>query len=450
MTAPSPAIVNKRIGPIVLAPGVQPIQILFYIVATMACTFATAFASLMQPVLLNQQLHVPVGQQGTLTGALGFTQQGAVLLLIGVAGVLADRLGRRIILMMALMGFMACLWVYPFVSSVAALFVIRFFWGMFSTGHTAGGATMLMDYPEERSRGKFISLIAIVYAGLIFGYNLKFASHLTSWLRSAGLDSNQAIRGAFWIISAICLLGLFTAFFFLKKDRPSRAADHATPHPRTNLLKAWKHIFAHARTNPRFAAVMLIATVVRTDSAILTSFLGLWVIQAARHHGIDPIEATKTVGFLLAVGNITTLAASPFFGWLSDRIDRLTMLITALGVVGVAFCCFGLISDVFSPWMVAVVFLVSLAEGGQQLAANALLGEAAPPELRGAALGIFTWVGVVSVLAINLLAGVVFDKAGQSAPFVMEGVLCLAVFLAALRLVWRQRQTERAKAEAIA
>jgi MFS family permease len=405
----------------------------------------------MQPVILNQQLHVPIHQQGVLTGMLATSQQAAVLLIIGVAGVMADRLGRRVILMIALVGFILCLWAYPFVTSVAGLFVIRFAWGASSTGHTAGGATKLMDYPEEGSRGKFIALITIVYAAFIAVYNGLFASHLASWLRSAGLSSDNATRGAFWIISLIAVTGLAVAYFLLAKDRPAQpAASPAGAKPgRGDLLKPWKDIVAHARRSPRFAAVLLIATVIRTDQAVLAAFLGLWVVQAARQHGIDPIEATKTVGLLLSIGNVTMLVCAPIFGWLSDRMDRLTILITALGVIGVAFCSFGLVHDVFSPWMILSVIVVSMAESAQQLCANALLGEATPPHLRGSALGVFTWVGVVSVLVVNIAAGLVFDRIGQAAPFVMEGVLCLIIFLAAMQLVRRQKSAARASAAAV-
>ncbi len=450
MNAPLPPVVNKRIGPIVLAPGVAPIQILFYIVATMAATFSTAFTALMQPVILNQQLHVPVAQQGVLTGVLATTQQAAVLLFIGFAGVLADRLGRRLVLMMALIGFTVCLWLYPFVSSIAALFVIRFAWGLASTGHTAGGATKLMDYPEEQSRGKFIGLITIVYAALISVFNGPFASRLPSWLRSAGLTSADATRWAFCIISLFALAGLFVAYVYLAKDRPARLASGLnSQRKRGDPLKPWKDIFSHARHNPRFAAVLVIAFVIRTDAAVLMAYLGLWVVQVARHRGIDPIEATKTVGMLLAVFSITQLVCSPLFGWLSDRMDRLTMLIASLAVIGLAFCSFGFITDVFSPWMIVCVIVASISAAAQALSANALLGEAAPPHLRGSALAIFTWVGVVSVLVVNVAGGVMFDRVGQAAPFVMEGALSLIVFVVALRLVSRQRAIDRANAVAV-
>lgn len=437
--AAAPAVASRRIGPILLQPGVPPKEIFFYLVATMGLAFAVIFSNLMQPVILNDQLKIPTNQQGMLTGALATTQQLAVLLVIGFAGVMADKLGRRIVMMMAMTGFILCLLAYPMVTGILGLFAIRFAWGIASSAHTAGGATKMMDYPLESSRGKFISLITIVYAGVIALFNAFFGSRLASWYRDAGMSDGDATRWAFWTIALLAVGGLISTLLFMQDDRPPRPKVREKQ-PKGEIWRSWKAILQHARTDRRFAAVMVIASVIRTDGAVMMAFLGLWVVQAGRQGGIDPIEATKTIGLLLAVQNIASLCTAPIFGWLSDRIDRLRMLICSLVVMGLAFCSLGFIKDVFSPWMVLVVLVIGFAESAQSLTANALLGEAAPRELRGAAMGIFTWIGVASVLVINLAAGLLFDRLGPSAPFVMEGLLCLTIFGAVMVLL-RSRPT---------
>ena len=94
--------------------------------------------------------------------------------------------------------------------------------------------------------------------------------------------------------------------------------------------------------------------------------------------GIAPIEATRTIGVILAIGQISQFVTPPLFGWLADRVDRLTLLIAAMGMTAVAFGSYGLIGDVFSVWMMVVAVLVGLAEGAQSISANAVLGEECP------------------------------------------------------------------------
>lgn len=108
-------------------------------------------------------------------------------------------------------------------------------------------------------------------------------------------------------------------------------------------------------------------------------------------------------------------------------MDRLTLLNASLALTAVAFCSFGLIQDVFSYGMIICAVMVGLAEGAQSISANALLGEECPPEMRGRAMGVFAFLGAISVLAISLVAGALFDRVGHAAPFVMEGLLNLVV-----------------------
>ena len=450
----SSAGMQKRLGPILLSPGVTPIQILVFTSVVLAASFTNAFANLMQPLLVTEQLHVATGQQGVVMGALSTTQQMAVLLVIGLSGVLADRFGRRRVLMGALAGFAVCMWIYPLVSVLAALFLMRFAWGASFTGLTAGAATKMMDYPANSSRGKFLSLMIVTQAGGGAVFMTLFSSRIVSWLKGLGLTSAEAIRYGFWLMSLVAVVGLVVAFVFLAKDDPkpdeigSRSESGRPGLGET--IAGFGRVLGHARVNPRFAVVLLIGAVIRTDSVVLGAFLGLWIIQAGIAQGVAPIEATKTIGIILAIGQISQFVTPPLFGWLADRMDRLTLLIVAMGMTAIAFGSFGLVSNVFSVWMMVVAVMVGLAEGAQSISANALLGEECPPDIRGAAIGAFTFLGTGSVLIISLLAGYLFDKVGHSAPFVMEGLLNLAVCIAAIALVQKNRRSDRASREASA
>ena len=221
MTASVPA--QRRLGPILLSPGVTPAQILIFTGVVLAASFSNNFANLMQPLLVTEQLRVPSAGQGVVMGALATTQQAAVLLFIALSGALADRVGRRWVLMAALIGFTLCLWTYPLVSALSGLFLLRFAWGAAYTGLTAGGATKMMDYPDNNSRGKFLSLMIITQAGGGALFMALFSSRIVSWLKSLGLASAEAIHYGFWLMSLVAIAGLVLALFFLAKDRPPRA-----------------------------------------------------------------------------------------------------------------------------------------------------------------------------------------------------------------------------------
>jgi MFS family permease len=318
------------------------------------------------------------------------------------------------------------------------VFGLRFLWGAFFTGYTAGGATKLMDYPDNGSRGKFLSfmLVAQLVGSAIF--TAFFSSRLLSWLTAAGLSDADALRAGFWIISLLPISGIVVALLFLEDDTPApgtRPAATVTRFDLRRLLAGFAVVWTQARARPRLAAVMLIGSAIRTDGIIMSSFLGLWIIQAGQEQGIAPIEATRTIGTLSAINTVASFALPPLFGWLADRVDRLTLLIVSVGMMGVAFCAFGLVDDVFSVWMIVVVVMVGLSEGAQHVSASALLSEECPADIRGTAVGVYTFLGTASVLVVTFAAGLLYDLFSPRTPFVMEGVLNLAVFCGALALV---------------
>ncbi|MDO7843400.1 MFS transporter [Sphingomonas immobilis] len=433
-----------------MAPGITRAQIFIFFFVICTASISERFVGLLQPLFLTQQLHIPTAHQGELTGLLESAKQTAILLLIGVAGALADRIGRRTVLMIAVLGFGLCFLVYPFVAAVWALFIIRFIWGGAFACWTAGAATKMMDYPDNASRGKFISLMFVVQIGFGAIFLAFVGSKLLGWFKAWGFDADETVRYGFWSMAAIALSGALVAYLFLQRDavvpeggrKPGFVAGFKA------LFGSIGEVFAHARTNPRFALTLLIGLVIRTDTVVIYAFLTLWVVSAARQAGIDAVAATATAGTLLAILSAAQFITPPIFGYLADRFNRVGLLLFALLLTTIAFLSFGLVHDVFGTMMIVAVVLVGLAEGAQIIAAQSLFGQEAPDHIRGAATGVFTFLGNISVLIINVLGGYLFDKVDFRAPFLMEGVLHLVFFILAVVIAGYQVRQARSPSAA--
>jgi MFS family permease len=431
---------QKRIGPIILAAGIEPRQVYILLLVTCACTFVNEFAMTMQPLIFARQLHIDPGHQGVLAGMLGTTQQFGTLIFIGFAGALADIIGRRVMLVMTLVGFFLCLLAYPLIAAVWALYMLRFVWGVSFTGFTAGAATLTMDCPDNRSRGKFITLVLVI-PSLISSLLVKLGGDLPSWLRAAGFGPHGVLLGTFWIISIIAVAGAGAAWFWLARDgrgAPQRIRP-AAAETQGGVLSNIAGVFSHARANPRFALILLIGSVVRTDSVILGAFVALWIVSAGRLQGIDAITATKTVGLMGGIRLFTMVAGLMVFGPIADRVNRVVLVLIALTMTAAGFAAFGLISDVFGWGMIAVVTLIGIAEGAQSTASQSLIAQEAPPHLRGSSMGVFAFLGTASLMVVNFVGGHLFDTAGYASPMIMESVLHLAVLIAALILLKVQK-----------
>lgn len=196
MNLPS-ALPQRSIGPIKLAPGVLPSQVAVFVFVVVSALCVVTFLPMMQAFVFTEILKVPKAEHGPLAGNLVTTQQLAVLFFVGMAGGLADRLGRKRVLMTAIGGYALCLFAYPLASGVALLFAVQFLFGLMSTGHIAGTATMIADYLDNASRGKFIAAMILIQAAVSAVLVGWVGARLPAWLVAAGNAPAAAGRYAF-------------------------------------------------------------------------------------------------------------------------------------------------------------------------------------------------------------------------------------------------------------
>ncbi|MCP4174297.1 MAG: MFS transporter, partial [Fuerstiella sp.] len=86
---------TESLGPIKLTAGVRPRHVLVKLFAAFVGIAMLSGVSLLNAYLLTEHLHLPRGQQGTVTGDLSFWTEVVALLLFYPFGILADRIGRR-------------------------------------------------------------------------------------------------------------------------------------------------------------------------------------------------------------------------------------------------------------------------------------------------------------------------------------------------------------------
>jgi MFS family permease len=438
---------SRWIGPIRLSPGVTPAQIAIFLVVVTITSLMFLFVGVIQPYLFSEIMHVPVADQGRLTGTLQVAQYVAVALFIVPAGSLSDHIGRRTVLIMAMAGFALTLFLLPLVSTIFAAILVRFMLGAASTGHTAGGATMMVDYPANASRGKFIALMLFIQGLAIAALGGWVLPRAPGWLIDLGFDRDAATRYALWSLAALGVAGILVAIVFLRSPpRPSKMAGQLGW---TSIVASARQVLAQSRADPAFGMVVLIGFVIRSDAFVTLSFLSVWVMDASKVAGIEVEAALRTLG-LLQIVHWVILATAPFvIGFVADRMNRINMLIGALVFSAAAFASTTLVRDVTGIGMIAVVAVIGVAENALTVASATAFGERAPPELRGSAMGFFVLMGTFSVILTSWLAGVLFDKIGFTAPFVFLSVLNLAFALGAVLLLARRRRRDHRAAQAL-
>jgi MFS family permease len=103
--------------------------------------------------------------------------------------------------------------------------------------------------------------------------------------------------------------------------------------------------------------------------------------------------------------------------------------------VGLSLVAIGLLLlSVATSWVVLFIalFLLSVGQGFSGPSGGSLVAELAPVERRGEAMGYQQSTAAVGRIAGPVMAGVLFDQVGISAPFAVSGVLIVV----AIAAVW--------------
>lgn len=165
-------------------------------------------------------------------------------------------------------------------------------------------------------------------------------------------------------------------------------------------------------------------------SAIFTlgSFSYSFLLLAARSVGFG--LASMPLLYLLCTA--VTAVFSYFFGDLSDRLGRRTILLFSFG-------CWGAVSVIFltvqtTPWIILAFILYGVHSASLDPVQKALAAELAPPSLVASTLGGYQMVIGLMMLPASLFAGMLWDRFGLSAPFLFSLGLTFAATILLLFL----------------
>ncbi|MBZ0308814.1 MAG: MFS transporter, partial [Anaerolineae bacterium] len=124
-------------------------------------------------------------------------------------------------------------------------------------------------------------------------------------------------------------------------------------------------------------------------------------------------------------------------GILSDRVGRGRLILGGWLAYGVLYLGFALSFETWHIWVLYSLYGVYYAavEG----TAKALVADLVPSEQRGTAYGYYNAAIGLTALPASLLAGILWQKSGASAPFLVGAGLAFVAVL--LFLFWTRQDT---------
>jgi MFS family permease len=413
-----------KLGFLWFTPGVTGINLATMFFAGFGTMAMISFMSFIQPYVLTEILHVPTASQGSLTGNLHAFQEVIFIALAGLVGAMSDKQGRPKIYAVGFIFVALGYGLYPLASSIEQLYLIR---GLFALG-VAGVSIMLsaciVDYIQERSRGRWVGIISI-FNGLGILLMSFLLSKLPAIYKNAGADEIMAGRYAFWTVASICLAVAVVLYVGLFKG--GNKDVEAEP-----LLKQFSVGLKLGLKNPRLAIAYGGAFIGRGDFAVIGTFFSLWLTQEGMQQGMTAAEALATAGPLFGMIQLCAMVWAPIMGLISDRLERITAVALGLAIAGSGYLLMSQVSDPFSSEIYPAMVLLGMGETSVIVSVGALIGQEATGKYRGSIVGVFGQFGGFGILATTLIGGYLFDGIGRTAPFVMMGLFNLALLVAVL------------------
>jgi MFS family permease len=398
--------------------------------ASFICIAMLAGMNFLQAYILDVNLALPKEEQGFATGILATWTELVAIILIIPFGVLADRIGRR---PLVIAGILICglgYTLFPMATSLNELIVYRVIFAVGVAILSAQIPTVGNDYTAERSRGRLFG-----FSGFMNGLGVIFMSaglaQIPGLLEPRGFTPVAAGLVMFLTTAALCVVSAVVFRFGLQGGVPQEAATTSKPPLKETLLAG-----ARAARNPRIVLSYLAAFAGRSDNAIKGLFISVWVLQVAPEAGITQPQAFAHAGKLMGLMGAITLIWTPLFGFVLDRLNRVTGMAVAMLLAAVGYGSMGFISSPLDNAMLPFFVLLSIGQGSAIIASVTLLGQEASAAERGTIVATNAWFGAIGILVATLLGGYLFDVIGPSAPFVMLGVFQTVVFAFAVFVRW--------------
>lgn len=350
-------------------------------------------------------------------GILGGARAIPVLLLSPVAGVVADHLPRRRILMATNVTMAVAALLLALLASARRLDMVGLV--LISALNSAANA---FDSPTRQSWVPF--LVGRQYVGNAVGLNsVAFNAPAVIGPAIAGvLIVWVGVAGSFYV-NAVLTLAVVVAVAMMAPAAPT--VKHREP-----MLQAMRQGIVFLVRHPILQWIVLAffvtAVFARPYSQLIPAFTENVLHAGARGLGL----AVSAIG----LGGFGGALVTAYFAQRGrrSRLWLLAGLAMSSGIVALGF--------VPSLWVaLPILFLTGIGTMSLLGATNTLIQMLAPDELRGRALSVYTMIAIGVVPAGSLVDGAIAAAIGLHRMFFLSGALCAATFLA----VWLFRPIVR-------
>ncbi len=358
-----------------------------------------------------------------LTGELGFGIQFASLAMgaiglgsiIGalVGGQLADRIGRRPVMLLSLLGSATVLRFFGELTSPYAIIVTLVLFSSLGDMYRPAASAMIGDLVPSEKRSYAFGL-------MYFAINLGFPIGTVF----GGMLAATWFKGLFWIDAITATVYAFIIFMFIRETLPKGHADDS-PDEDALLVKKKPAALGHILRNVPFLVFCLGSLLL--GLTYVQSFSNLPIFMESKGIGVG------LYGKLVAINGVMIVVIQiPLTAWMKHRSRALFVCLAAV-ITGVGFGVTALCET--APLFAISIMIWTLGEIMIAPFGFAIVTDMAPEQYRGRYLGVYTMCFAGANMLGAPLGGFILASKGGTTLWMVTMLLCLiaAILYATIR-----------------
>ncbi len=339
------------------------------------------------------------GASAFAIGLLGTSFSLMQFLFSPIWGRWSDRVGRKPIILVGLMGSCVSYLALALSTSLSLVFFARILGGIAGANiPTAQAYIADVTTPENRARGMGM-------VGAAFGLGFIFGPAI------GGLLSRISPETPMWFASALCLANFVAAWFLLPESRSANASTRGL-----GRMEA----FRHALARPTLLLLLALYFIV---TMAFSGFEATFALFSEAKFGYT----TSTIGFVFAfIGVVLALVQGVLVGKVVKIIPERRLIPLAILAIAIGI---GLIPFVWSvPTLLGALGVLAVGMGFNNPSLSSMVSRLADPNDQGGILGLASSLSSLGRVVGPAWGGYLYDVYGMRTPYLSAAILMLIAF----------------------
>ena len=380
----------------------------------MVQVLSVAGFSLVFPFLPLYVAELGVATRGSVAfwSGMVFSAQAVTMMVSSpIWGAVADRYGRKPMLVRATLGGAVMVVLMGFAQSAEQLVLIRIVQGMLTGVVSATSALVAATVPKEKS-GESLGLIQTgIWVGVAVG-------PLIGGLVSVALG----YRASFWITGGALALAGVAVIFWVRED-----FEPLPVQKRVNFWEGYKKLLRA----PDMASLYSASFLQSLGRSVTMPIMAFFFVELLSSSDGAVVMTGLSMGAKAAVGSVSAI----YLGKLSDRIGHEKVLTAGAVIAVLVYLPQAFVANVWQ--LLFLQALTGVSAGAIMPATSALLNMRTPQGAHGTTFGLGNSVSSGGRIVAPILGAAVYPLIGMRGVFALNTLVYVVLVLVAL-YIWRK------------